>query len=120
MTNLLNISIVTAWKFFCTLHEKGAKKISHLDFRRDIVLVLMKSCSSRRQAQGGRLPICLQRLDMMDKIMNLYLAPKADALFARRTLGQSAVNATSGFTTAEEVIALYIITKSKHWDASEL
>ena len=66
------------------------------------------------------MPICLQRLDMMDKIMNLYLAPKADALFARRTQGQSAANATSGFTTAEEVIASYIITKSKHWDALEL
>ena len=57
---------------------------------------------------------------MMDKIINLYLAPKADALFARRTLGQSAANATSGFTTAEEVIASSTTTKSKHWDASEL
>ena len=64
------------------------------------------------------MPICLQRLDMMDKIINLYLAPMANALFARRTLRQSAANATSGFATPEEVIASYTTTKSKHWDAS--
>ena len=54
MTNLLSISIVAAWKFYCTLRKKDAKKTSHLDFRRDIVLVLMKSSSSRRQTQGSR------------------------------------------------------------------
>ena len=50
MTNLLSISIVAAWKFYCTLY----KKISHLDLRRDTVLVLMKSSSSRRQTQRSR------------------------------------------------------------------
>ena len=54
MTNLLSTSIVAAWKFYCTLYEKDGKKISHLDLRSDIVLVLMKSSSSRRQTQRSR------------------------------------------------------------------
>ena len=34
--------------------RKRCQKTSHLDFRRDIVLVLMKSFSSRRQTRGSR------------------------------------------------------------------
>ena len=53
MSNLLNISIVSAWKFYCVLHLKDAK-ITHLEFRRNISLVLTKSSTIRNQSQGGR------------------------------------------------------------------
>ena len=53
MTNLLYISIVAAWKFYCVLHQKDAK-ITHFEFRRNISLVLTKSSKIRNQSQGGR------------------------------------------------------------------
>ena len=53
MTNLLNISIVAARKFYCVLHQKDAK-ITHLEFRRNIFLVLTKSSTIRNQSQGDR------------------------------------------------------------------
>ena len=53
MTNLLNISIVAAWKFYCVLHQKDAK-ITHLEFKRNISLVLTKSSTIRNQSQGGK------------------------------------------------------------------
>lgn len=46
MTNLVNISIVAAWRFYCTLH------ITHIEFRREITLVLMKSSGRRAQTAG--------------------------------------------------------------------
>ena len=52
MTNLLNASVVAAWRFYCALHPEE-KKVSHLDFRREIVLVLMKSEGKRKQTGGG-------------------------------------------------------------------
>ena len=52
MTNLLNISVVAAWRFYCALHPED-KKMTHLDFRREIVLVLMKSEEKRMRASGG-------------------------------------------------------------------
>ena len=53
MTNLLNISIVAAWKFYCVLHQKDAK-ITHFEFRRNISLVLTKSSRIRNESQWGR------------------------------------------------------------------
>ena len=53
MTNLLNISIVVAWKFYFVLHQNDAK-ITHLEFRKNISLVLTKSSTIRNQSQGGR------------------------------------------------------------------
>ena len=53
MTNLLNIFIVAASKFYCVLHQKDAK-ITHLKFRRNISIVLTKSSTIKNQSQGGR------------------------------------------------------------------
>ena len=92
MTNLLNISIVAAWKFYCVLHQKDAK-VTHLEFRRNTYLVLTKSSTIRNQSQGGRHAICLLKCDMMAKIIIQYLALKADVWCVKRTPGQSAVNA---------------------------
>ena len=92
MTNLLNISIVAGWKFYCIQHQKDAK-ITHLEFRRNISLVLTKSSTIRNQSQGADMQICLLKCDMMAKIIIQYLALKADVWCVKRTPGQSAVNA---------------------------
>jgi len=62
--NVLNVSIVAAWRFHCSLNESKANT-THLQFRRDIALCLLNLEEPRTQPQGGarsRLPINV-RLD---------------------------------------------------------
>ena len=54
MINVINVSLVAAWKFYSTLHKDDKKSISHLDFRREVVLVLTKSGDSRTTNRGGK------------------------------------------------------------------
>ncbi len=49
----MNISLVAAWRFYCALHP-GDKKVTHLEFRIEITLVLMKSSGRRIQSTGER------------------------------------------------------------------
>ncbi|KAK7077729.1 hypothetical protein SK128_013730, partial [Halocaridina rubra] len=53
MINLVNITIVAAWKFYCALHPEEEIKMTLLEFRREIALVLVRS-KSIRQSQGGK------------------------------------------------------------------
>ena len=53
MINLVNVSIVAAWKFYSALHPEE-RRMTHLEFRREIAIVLMRSSGSRRQSQGGK------------------------------------------------------------------
>ena len=77
MTNLLNISIVAAGKFYCVLQQRDAK-ITHLEFRRNISLVLTKSSTITNQPQGADMQNCFLKCDMITKIIMQYLALKAD------------------------------------------
>lgn len=54
-TNALNISVVAAWRLHCAV---SPNPISHLDFRREVTLCLLKSeiPNPRRQIDGGHLP----------------------------------------------------------------
>ena len=50
-TNSVNVSIVAAWRLHCQLHPSD--KISHIQFRRNITLCLLKSSPMRSQIGGG-------------------------------------------------------------------
>ena len=55
LTNALNISVVAAWRLHCAVSSDG---VSHLDFRREITLYLLKAAvpQPRQQIDGGHLP----------------------------------------------------------------
>jgi DNA excision repair protein ERCC-6 len=50
-TNVLNISVVAAWRLYCTLNKNRA--LSHLDFLREITICLLKSSPNERPQVGG-------------------------------------------------------------------
>jgi DNA excision repair protein ERCC-6 len=51
-TNVLNVSVVAAWRLFNTLN-KNRRALSHLEFRRQIVICLLKAQSRERVQVGG-------------------------------------------------------------------
>ena len=53
--NGLKVSVVAAWRLYCAL---AAKPMSHLAFRREIALCLLKTLTEflRSQVTGGRVP----------------------------------------------------------------
>lgn len=48
--NILNLSVVAAWRAYCNLHHDG---MDHLTFRREIVLTLLKAEGKKRQQTSG-------------------------------------------------------------------
>jgi DNA excision repair protein ERCC-6 len=67
-THALNVSVIAAWRVHCALNEKKNTK-SHLQFRRDIALTLLKM-STREAHHNGRLVALPERviLDGLDHI----------------------------------------------------
>jgi hypothetical protein len=57
-SNTINITVVAAWRFYCQLHPNCG--VSHLDFRRNIVLCLLKR-SEGGNARCARLPVDIRR-----------------------------------------------------------
>ena len=61
-TNVLNVSVVAAWRLYQASHPDCT--ISHLDFRRNIVICLMKKAEPQRLLQSGHhvdLPVEVRR-----------------------------------------------------------
>ncbi len=53
--NIINASIVAAWKVYCIAHVASQDKLDHLDFRREITLSLLK-LENMPRAVGASLP----------------------------------------------------------------
>lgn len=49
--NAINVSVVAAWRLHCQLHPLD--KLTHLQFRRQITLCLLKTSATRAQTGGG-------------------------------------------------------------------
>ena len=47
VVNLINLSVVAAWRLYSVVHPDETKKVTHLDFRRDIVINLLKHSEER-------------------------------------------------------------------------
>jgi len=62
LLNILNAAVVAGWRLHC--HIMGAKALSHLEFRRQVTLTLIKSPSYNRTQLGGgpqgSLPVTVQ------------------------------------------------------------
>lgn len=52
-TNVVNISVVAAWRLFGWIHDKPGNKVSHLEFRRSIVLCLLRMTGDNVQRRSG-------------------------------------------------------------------
>jgi len=48
--NAINVSVVAAWRIHCHLHRQS---MTHLEFRREITLCLLKSSEERATTGGG-------------------------------------------------------------------
>ena len=60
VVNLINLSVVAAWQLYSVVHPDETKKVTHLDFRRDIVINLLKHSEERYKVTGGK------RVDLPD------------------------------------------------------
>ena len=66
--NALNVSIVATWRIHC--HAK-VSKMSHLDFRRETTLCLLKSSKVRKRWRngGGIFLICPMTSDLIRTVI---------------------------------------------------
>jgi hypothetical protein len=61
-SNAINTTVVAAWRLFCHLHPNGG--VSHLDFRRNIALCLLKKSEGKKSELSGRcvrLPVDIRK-----------------------------------------------------------
>ena len=80
-TNALNVTVVAAWWIHCNIAESP---MSHLDFRRENAICLLKmSMVSRLQVGGGPRVNLVMMSGLMEKTIRKWRLPKADARSAK-------------------------------------
>ena len=80
-TNALNVTVVAAWWIHCKIAESP---MSHLDFRPENAICLLKmSMASRLQVGGGPRVNLVMMSGLMEKTIRKWWLPKADARSAK-------------------------------------
>ena len=107
-TNALNVTVVAAWWIHCKIAESP---MSHLDFRRENALCLLKmSMVSRLQVGGGPRVNLVMMSGLMEKTITKWRLPKADARSAEKIAVTCVQSATCGCTTTASQNAMSTTT----------